>query len=292
MDWAVGIQNAVDYIEAHITEELDFEEIAKRAASSSFYFQRIFGALCGYSLGEYIRNRRLTLAGIELSAKNSKVIDIALKYGYDSPESFARAFSKFHGITPSQAKKDGSQLRSFSKLYVNISLKGGSTMNYKIIEKEAFTVLEKVSVQDIDDSKNKNTIPDFWTASHNDGTVKTLLELTNDKTYIFGICYGNIPKDKKTFEYSIAAPCDKDCAVPEGFRLNTVPARTWAVFESIGELPKSVQETWHRIISEFFPSSLYEPTYEMDIEAYPSLDMNASDYRCEIWVPVTKRNSD
>lgn len=289
MDWALGIQNAVDYIEEHITEELDFEEIARRAASSGFYFQRIFGALCGYSLGEYIRNRRLTLAGNELSAKGGKVIDIAFKYGYDSPESFARAFSKFHGITPSQAKKDGSQLRSFSRLYVNLTLKGGSTMDYKIIEKEAFTVLEKVSTQSIVDSENKNTIPDFWTASHQNGTVKTLLDLTDDKTYIFGICYGNIPEDQKTFDYSIAAVCDKNIAVPEGFRMNTIPARTWAVFESIGELPRSVQETWHRICSEFFPSSVYEPTYEMDIEAYPSLEMDAADYRCEIWVPVTKK---
>ena len=289
MDWALGIQNAVDYIEEHLTEELDFEEIAKRAAASGFYFQRIFNVLCGYSLGEYIRNRRLTLAGNELSAKSGKVIDVALKYGYDSPESFARAFSKFHGITPSQAKKDGSQLKSFSRLCVNLSLKGGSTMNYKIIEKEAFTVLEKVSTQDIDDSVNKNTIPDFWTASHQDGTVTTLLEHTTDKTYIFGICYGNIPKDQKTFDYSIAAVCDENVAVPEGFRIHTIPARTWAVFECIGELPESVQEAWHRICSEFFPSAVYEPTYEMDIEAYPSLEMSATDYRCEIWVPVTKR---
>lgn len=289
MDWALGIQNAVDYIEEHLTENLDFEEIARRAASSSFYFQRIFSALCGYSLGEYIRNRRLTLAGNELSAKQGKVIDIALKYGYDSPESFTRAFSKFHGITPSQAKKDGSQLRSFSKLYVNLTLKGGSTMNYKIIEKEAFTVVEKVSEHDIDDSVNKNSIPDFWTASHQNGTVNTLLELATDKSNIFGICYGNIPKDKKTFDYSIGAVCDKNVDIPEGFRLNTIPARTWAVFECIGELPRSVQEAWHSICSEFFPSSVYEPTYEMDIEAYPSLEMNASDYRCEIWVPVTKR---
>lgn len=292
MDWALGIQNAVDYIEEHLTEELDFEEIARRAASSSFYFQRIFGALCGYSLGEYIRNRRLTLAGNELSAKGGKVIDVALKYGYDSPESFARAFSKFHGITPSQAKKDGSQLKSFSRLCVNLTLKGGSTMNYKIIEKEAFTVLEKVSEHDIDDSVNKNSIPDFWTASHQNGTVNTLLELATDKSNIFGICYGNIPKDKKTFDYSIGAICDKNCAVPEGFRLNTIPARTWAVFECIGELPRSVQEAWHSICSEFFPSSVYEPTYEMDIEAYPSPEMNATDYKCEIWVPVIKRNCD
>ncbi len=102
MDWITGIQNAVNYVEAHLTEPLDYGEIAKQAACSPFYFQRIFGILCGMSLGEYIRNRRLTLAGSELSASDIKVIDAAYKYGYDSPESFARAFAKFHGLTPSE----------------------------------------------------------------------------------------------------------------------------------------------------------------------------------------------
>lgn len=118
MDWITGIQNAINYIENHLTEEIDYDKAAAEAACSSFYFQRIFSILCDISLSEYIRNRRLTLAGNELNASNAKVIDIALKYGYESPESFARAFSKFHGITPSEAKKNGSKLKSFSRLSV------------------------------------------------------------------------------------------------------------------------------------------------------------------------------
>ena len=114
MDWLTGIQNAINYVEAHLTEEIDYEKVARKAACSNFYFQRIFGVLCGISLGEYIRNRRLRLAGNELRASDDKVIDIALKYGYESPESFARAFSRFHGVTPSEARKDGSKLKSFS----------------------------------------------------------------------------------------------------------------------------------------------------------------------------------
>ena len=108
MDWVTGIQNAINYVEEHLTDEIDMELVAKKAACSEFYFQRIFGVLCGVTLGDYIRNRRLTLAGNELCVSDTKVIDVALKYGYESPESFTRAFTKFHGITPSEAKKDGS----------------------------------------------------------------------------------------------------------------------------------------------------------------------------------------
>ena len=107
MDWIQGVQRAVDYVEAHITEPIDYEEAAKQAYSSSFHFQRVFSILCGFTLGDYIRMRRLSLAGNELASSGIRVIDAALKYGYDTPESFSRAFTRFHGVTPSQAKHAG-----------------------------------------------------------------------------------------------------------------------------------------------------------------------------------------
>jgi len=289
MDWITGIQNAINYIEDHLTEEINYDKVADEAACSNFYFQRIFGILCDISLGEYIRNRRLTLAGNELNASDKKVIDIALKYGYESPESFTRAFSKFHGITPSEAKKNGSKLKSFSRLSVKITLSGGSMMDYKIVEKEAFEIIEKVEAHSIENDINAKSIPDFWTKSHNDGTVKTLLENTTDKTFIFGVCYGNNSDDSKTFDYSIGAVYNKKTAVPKGFRRNTIPASTWAIFECKGAMPKAMQDMWHKITSEFFPTSSYQPTYEMDIEAYTEGDMGGSDYRSEIWIPVVKK---
>ena len=289
MDWITGIQNAINYIEEHLTEEIDYEIVAKEASCSSFYLQRIFSILCGMTLGDYIRNRRLTLAGNELSAADDKVIDIALKYGYESPESFTRAFSRFHGVTPSKAKKDGSKLKSFSRLSVTITLSGGNIMDYKIIEKNAFDIIEKVEAHTVENSENAKSIPDFWMRSHNDGTVKTLLDTTTDRTYIFGVCYGNLPENAKTFDYSIAAKCDNNTVVPEGFRKNTIPARTWAVFECKGAMPNAMQDMWHKIISEFFPTSGYQPTDEMDIEAYTDGNMGSPDYRSEIWVPVIKK---
>lgn len=291
MNYTQGLQNAIDYIEEHLTDDLDIEEIAAQSGLSAFYFQRIFNILCDYSLGEYIRNRRLTLAGNELSGTDEKVIDIALKYGYDTPESFSRAFSRFHGITPSQAKKNSSPLKSFSRLSVEIHLKGGNIMDYKIVKKDAFKVLQKISTQSIDDEQNKNTIPDFWTQSHQDGTVYKLLELATDRTNIFGICYGNTPNNKKTFEYSIAALCGDNTEIPDGFSIKEIPARTWAVFECIGPMPDAIQKTWHKICSEFFPTANYEPTYEMDIEAYPAGVMTSPDYRTEIWVTVKEKKN-
>ena len=112
MEWINGMQRALAYIEEHLTEEIDYEEVAKQSFSSSFHFQRVFSILCGYTLGEYIRNRRLTLAGAELQSENAKVIDVALKYGYESPDSFAKAFQKFHGILPSQARSEKAMLKA------------------------------------------------------------------------------------------------------------------------------------------------------------------------------------
>lgn len=288
MDWFAGIQNAINYIEEHLTEEIDYEEVSKEAACSSFYLQRIFSILCGITLGDYIRNRRLTLAGNELSVSDNKVIDIALKYCYESPESITRAFKGFHGITPSEAKKDGSKLKSFSRLSVKITLSGGNIMDYKIIEKEAFDIIEKAETQSTENYENAKSIPNFWDRCHTDGTVKKLFDIAIDKSFIFGVCYGNTSENATTFDYSIAAKCDENTVVPEGFRKNSIPARTWAVFECKGAMPNAMQDMWHKIISEFFPTSCYQPTCEMDIEAYTQGNMGSPDYRSEIWVPVVK----
>ncbi len=288
MNWTEGIQNALDYIENHITDKLDYEDIASQAFCSVFYFQRIFNALCGMTIGEYIRSRRLALAGSELSSEKSRIIDIALKYGYESPESFTRAFTKFHGITPSEARHCGSGLKSFSRLRVQIILKGGNTMDYRIVEKPAFRVLEKTETHSVDEAQNKNTIPEFWDKAHKTGIIETLLKHTSDRTYVFGICHGNTHTKQQTFPYSIAVKCSDDTSAPEGYTIEEIPARTWIVTECTGAMPDSIQKLWHEICTELFPVSKYKPTYEMDIEAYPAGNMTSLDYKSEIWIPVVK----
>ncbi len=289
MDYITGIQNAINYIENHLTEEIDLKRLANEACMSTFYFQRIFGILCGITLGEYIRYRRLSLAGSELSNTDAKVIDIALKYGYETPESFARAFLKFHGISPRSAKTKRQQLTYFSPVSVKITLHGGNRMNYKIVEKEAFTIIEKVSNHSMENSVNSKSIPDFWSRCHKDGTVRFLTDNAVDNTYIFGLCYGNTDKESKNFEYGIGALWDSEKNIPKEYRKTVIPARTWLVFECVGSMPKSMQELWHRITSEFFPTSNFIPTYEMDIEAYTVGNMDTVNYRSEIWIPVVSK---
>lgn len=167
MVWIAGIQRAVNYIEDNLTETIDYEEAAKQCYSSSYHFQRVFSILCGYTVGEYIRNRRLTLAGKELATTNAKVIDVALKYGYESPDSFAKAFQKFHGILPSQARNNGSNLKSFSRLVLKFSLEGGTTMNYRIETKPAMTLIgykKRFSGTPYDTSR-KQQEADFFTST-------------------------------------------------------------------------------------------------------------------------------
>lgn len=290
MDFIKDLQRTIDYMEEHITEPVDYEKIAAQMHFSSFYFQRIFTMLCGFSPSEYIRNRRLALAGSELVSTDSKVIDVALKYGYDTPEGFSRAFTRFHGVTPNAVKKGNAFIKSYLPLRVSISLKGGENMNYRIIEKEAFKVLEKVEVHQIITDENKYEISDFWDRAKSDGTVQTLVDsLAEGEKNLIGICYNSSVLDIKHFEYSIAAICKDDCTVPEGYRMNEIPARTWAVFECVGAMPTAIQETWRKILTEFLPTSDYVPTYEMDIEDYPDGDITSDDYKCYIWVTVEKK---
>lgn len=285
MDWIKSFQRSIDYIEDNMAKALDTAQIARVMNVSPFYYQRIFAILCGITLGEYIRNRRLSLAGSDLLRSDDRIIDIALRYGYDTPEGFSRAFARFHGASPSEVRK-GAPVRSFARISVAITMKGGNTMDYKIVKKPAFKVIEKRTVQTVSENKNLQTIPKFWEDSRKDGTVKRLLELTSDKKFIFGICYNNPHTEETTFDYSIAVLADEGAEAPEGFSVNEIPARTWAVFECRGAMPDAIQQLWHRICSEFFTSSGYEPTCELDIEVYTDGDMSAPDYRSEIWVPI------
>ena len=159
-DWIEGFQASVNYIEQNLSEELNIGDIAEKAALSPFYYQRIFGALCGMTVGEYIRARRMTLAAQEISCSDNRVIDVAMKYGYDSPDSFAKAFQRFHGITPTQAREAGANLRSFAPLHIKVTLEGGNMLDYKIVEKAPFTVVGVKKRFSAETSYKE--IPKFW----------------------------------------------------------------------------------------------------------------------------------
>lgn len=275
--WNNGITNAIAFIEENLTEEIDVNAVAEKAFVSSFYFQRIFRVLCGFTVGEYIRNRRLTLAAQELSSTNIKVIDAALKYGYDSPDSFARAFTKFHGISPSEAREQGSKLNSFAPLKIKLTLEGGTMLEYKIVEKAQFTVMGKVRSFNTESSYSE--IPKFWQEHMKSDESKVICGM-------YGIC---MDSDGKNFEYLIADNYLPWNEIPEGCETRVIPAGTWAVFPCHGALPESLQSVNTKIWSEWVPScKAYKLAGNYNIEMYTPLCDDPNQNYCEIWIPVEK----
>ena len=274
-EWAEGIQNALEYIEQNLTEEISVKTVAEKAYVSEFHFQRIFHALCGCSVGEYIRNRRLALAGQELSRGNVRVIDVAVKYGYGSPDSFARAFTKFHGMNPSAAREKTAKLRDFAPLKIRLTLEGGMMMEYRIVEKEAFTIMGRKRSFNIEDSYGR--IPEFWEEHWSDGGSELVMGM-------YGLC---IDLDGKYFDYYIADGYIPNSDVPEGCETRTLPAGAWAVFPcTLGTL----QDTNTRMWGEWLPKCReYKLGGNYNVEMYgPFNQEDPQGSYCELWLPVEK----
>lgn len=285
MEWAESISKAIEYMEENITENISVEDVAKHVNISAFYFQKGFSLLCGYTITEYIRNRRLALAGAELSQGNGKVIDIAMKYGYDSPDSFTKAFTRFHGVTPSMVQKNNGMLKSFAPLKIKLSLEGGYIMDYRLTKKDSFTVMGALKKFSYDGAQA--AIPSFWREHFEKGNGK----------YVCGMFGVNIDEAMggSEFEYMIADVYNPVMDVPEGFVTRTIPAFTWAVFPCKGAMPESLQNVNDKIFSEWLPAlKEYEFAAGYCIEMYDdpgkypkgTVDEN---YYSEIWIPVRKK---
>ena len=290
MEWIQSINKAIDYIEDHLTEDIHCEDVAGAVYISVFHFQRTFNLLTGMTVGEYIRKRRLSLAGEELTRQNVKVIDVALKYSYDSPESFAKAFSRFHGITPGQVKK-GNTLKSFNKLVVKITVERGTIMDYRIEKKESLNLL--VCTKMFTDETSKTGIPAFW----DEYQEKKMHEKVPG---CIGACAQQKMGDTE-FMYGIGCIVDSETVcvagdkadrlkaekgIPEGFRIINIPAHTWAIFKCVGSMPDAIQNMWDKIYSEWLPGADYELIPNYDIENYLPGDNAADDYISEIWIPI------
>ena len=284
MGWTEDISESINYIEDNITENLTMEAIAKQALMSPFYFQKGFSILCGFTVGEYIRRRRLTLAASELIADDEKIIDIANKYGYDSPDSFTKAFTRFHEATPTAVRKDGAMIKSFAPLKIKLLLEGGYVMDYKIIEKEEFTVIGVSKTFKYDSSAEE--IPKFWTEHYQTGKGEFICGM-------YGMCIDKNDKSDK-FEYLIADDYIPNSEVPPGFVKRVIPKHTWAVFSCKGALPNSLQDINKKIFSEWLPNNKnYKIAADFDIEFYSNPDNYANgsqdeNYYCEIWIPIKK----
>ena len=300
MDWITGIQNAINYIEDHITEELDYEVIARESFSSPFHFQRVFSILCGYTLGEYIRSRRLTLAGTELASGREKVIDVAFKYGYDTPESFTKAFQKFHGITPSQARSNGAMLKSFSRLSIKVSLEGGRMMHYKIEEKPA--MLLTGYKRRFQGSPNDKGWQDHDFACENRLYQYLLQGMSRDTDTTYQVLT-NFDPDGYDFYFAHQLPqyireqFDEDLGqLAQNFEHLQIPAGRYLVCETERcEYPIDETDALRKqAVSEWLPTSGYELRDAPEIGVIHwfweegNMALNHSRY-CEIWLPIEKK---
>ena len=285
MEWAECIGRALDYIEDHITEDLTAAEIAKQAMLSPFYFQKGFAMLCGFTVGEYVKKRRLALAGGELLSTDRKVIDIALKYGYDSPDSFTRAFVRFHGVMPTAVRKGEAMIKSFAALKIKLILDGGYTMEYKIVHKDAFPLTAVSREFTYEEAPSK--VPEFWAEYCRSGK-------NNVVCGAYGVSIDE-NMEGSTFEYLIGDRYDPARETPEGFQTRVIPAHTWAVFACKGACPHAVQDVHRKIFSEWLPNCKeYEIAAGYNIELYTNpaeyaKGLQDEDYYSEIWIPVRKK---
>lgn len=278
MEWVQSLNKAIGFIENNLLDELTCEQIASNVYISNYHFQRCFSLLTGMTVGEYIRNRHLSLAGQELTISNVKVIDVALKYGYETPESFAKAFTRFHGISPRQAKIEGSGLKSFNRLIIKIKLEGGTVMDYKIISRDSFRVLAMTRL--FKTEKSFSELPKFWTEYYLKGYDKKICGT-------IGICEPEKP-DSDEFKYGIGQEYAEGSEIPDGYEILTIPANTWAIFKCVGPMPNAMQEVLKRIYSEWLPQAEYERIQDYDVELYTDGDKQSKDYISEIWMPVKK----
>ncbi len=281
MEWLSRMNDALTYMEDNLDGELSVDKAAQLACMSKYHFQRMFPFIAGVPLAEYVRRRRLTKAAFDLQ-NGDKVIDVALRYGYDSPTAFNRAFQSVHGMAPSAAQKPNATLKAYPRISFQITIKGVVEMEYRIAKKEAFRVVGVRDPLNPNEEESFQRVPVFWQETFQSGVIPQITGLMNaEPKGLLGVstCNG----DKEWNYYYIAVATDKE--MPEGLFEYTVPEHTWAIFPGSGS-PGSIQDLQKRIFAEWLPTSGYEWANAPDVEVY--LDNDPSNMKYEVWLPITK----
>ncbi|WP_246067027.1 AraC family transcriptional regulator [Paenibacillus koleovorans] len=299
MDWLTRMNGALEYIEGNLAGEIDYNRAAEIACCSVYHLQRMFSFMVDIPLSEYIRRRRLTLAAFELQHSAIKIIDLGMKFGYDSPEAFARAFQKLHGVPPTLARQKGTALKSYPRLSFHITIRGAIEMNYKIIEHEAFTVFGVEELFSMENGENLIGIPQMWQRLFQDGTVDRI-SLASGRQWNESsrgicpvnavMCYGEGQSGK--FPYMIFGFMPESGEVDtETYKVLDIPAATYAIFKSEEYTPDQlvgqIQGLWKRIYTEWFPMASYEPQNGPQFEMYGVAE-SGKEY-CEVWIPVRSK---
>lgn len=280
MDWLNHWNKALDYLEENLDGEISPEELGRLAGCSAYHFQRMFSYLAGVPLKEYIRRRRMTRAAADLRA-GEKVVDVALRYGYDSPTAFNRAFQAVHGAAPSLAKQDGVKLKAFPRIRFKFVLKGDTEMEYQIVKKDSFRIVGFRTPLSSDVEESFQTVPRFWEEAG--PRVEELIPLMDLETPgVLGV--STCHREGENFYYIAVA---SRAPAPEGAYEWTVPAAVWAVFSGIGQQPTAIQELQKRIVTEWLPDSGYEWAQAPDVEVYLGAP-GAEESQFQVWLPIQK----
>ena len=280
-----GLNHVVAFIEQHVADEIDLAKLAQIAGCSQYQLQRMFPYLTGVTIAEYARRRRMTLAAHDLQATDARVIDIALRYGYESPTAFNRAFRSVVGVSPQEARQPGAQVALYPRLTFTLSVKGATPMNYRIIEQPAFRVVGIPSdngTWNLEDAGAKAT--EYWASL--DAGVHRVLDLM-DGSEPQGLLGVQFCRDGAFDGYMACVATQQPC--PEGMEAREVPAATYAVFECEGAMPDAMGDLWHRILTEWLPASGYAWSSGTDVERYLTPNMTAPDSKSEVWLPVERK---
>jgi len=297
MEWLERMNRAIEYMETNLIGEVELSEAARIACSSPYQFQRMFSFITDVTFAEYIRRRRLTLAALELQhSMTAKVIDIALKYGYESPVSFARAFYALHGITPAMARQEGIVLKAYPRISLLITVKGAEAMNYRIESKEVFEVFGIEGVFRVDGSGDEPQTPaKLWEQCLSNGEVKRLEAsagvlpsiASRDLNLVHAVCSYR-KTDPDTFPYMLCALKDATSST-DGYTSVTIPAHTWAIFPSEphpwDRFGETIETLYKRFYTEWLPTAGYEQVDGIEFEMYGT--KNGLNY-IELWFAVRK----
>ncbi|MBP3413866.1 MAG: AraC family transcriptional regulator [Clostridia bacterium] len=297
MEWLTCIKSAIGYIEDHLTDICIVEEVAQHVHISPMYLQKGFQIMTGYTIGEYIRNRRLYNAALDIAGSADKIIDIAYKYGYETPESFTKAFTRYHDASPSDIRKNRYLIKAFHPLRISIVIQGGAKMDFSVKKMAGFKVIGFARNFSFDSSYAD--IPLFWDEvfkkyaqtlySGNAPTNETEQAVIDNRIGEFGVCIDDIGENGQ-FRYMIAGKY-MGGNVPEGMEIYELPDMEWARFRCIGPMPDSMQSVNTQIWKEWLPGNKeYELAGRYNIEWYSSAgNTTDADYQSEIWIPVTRK---
>lgn len=291
MNVLAQFNEAMEYIEQNLMCNIELNQISRIAGCSEYHFRRMFSFLAGIPLGEYIRRRRLSVAGILLQTEPAKVIDLALQLGYESPEAFSKAFQAMHGVTPSQAKKENIGLKILPPMTFQLTISGGIEMNYRIVEKDKFNIVgfkKRITMQ----FKGINPQMDSLIQRLTPKIIAELKGLCDvEPKGILNVSANFQERTTEGSEFDQFIGVATSQTVLNSYDSLHVAASTWAVFKVIGTFPDAIQNTWAKIYAEWFPASGYELTGGPELLWNESPDTSKPDYKSEIWIPVRKIES-